>query len=580
VLPAGIAPPSFLTADLCLPACLTLDSNSPLALGPAIDHLKALPLHAADRPAAIRTGDQEIAPPIPASLQFTASALPGIPNPAMAAQSTWRDGRQAEPAICKMFPAGPAPSFSAGSPRLPECLTLCWDSPLVLGPVIDNRLQLLTFHAADRPAALHAGVQEIAPPVSPSLRFTASALPGIPDPAIAALSNWSDGWRAEPAAGKMGPAGAAQPSFSAAAPLLPACLTLDPVQPFQSQEPPQEVDFIPLEYYCEAATSGPSVTLEWKWRSPRCTLMPFGLQIAGEKLQGPVAVTKPAAPFVMPAAAPVAKKTNWEGRVIQLAAAAVLLVTLAGLGMRFTAGMGTGTADVKSDAVAVAASTPAVNSGGPLESIRHAIAGRAKVELNDTFERGMEAWGHTKSWAPGWSHHAEGYVQTGQLALYQPSMKFTDYRMEFFGQIESKSIGWVVRAHDPQNYYAMKFTVIQSGLRPIIAMVHYPVTGGHAGRPVETPLMDVMVHNNTPYHVAVTVAGNRIITSIEGQEVDRWSEDQIASGGVGFYSDAGERARLYWMKVSKNEDFLGKVCAFLSGSADSSRVFATLLPPR
>jgi len=92
--------------------------------------------------------------------------------------------------------------------------------------------------------------------------------------------------------------------------------------------------------------------------------------------------------------------------------------------------------------------------------------------------------------------------------------------------------------------------------------------------------MDVMVHNNTPYHVAVTVAGNHIVTSIEGQEVDRWIEDQIPSGGVGFYSDAGERARLYWMKVSKNEDFLGKVCAYLSGSSDASRVFATLLPPR
>jgi hypothetical protein len=246
--------------------------------------------------------------------------------------------------------------------------------------------------------------------------------------------------------------------------------------------------------------------------------------------------------------------------------------------MRFTAGIGTGAADAKPDDVA--ASTPVVNSGGPLESIRRTIATRAKVELNDSFERGMAAWGHTASWAPGWSRHTEGYVQPGQLALFQPSMKFTDYRMEFFGQIESKSIGWVVRAHDPKNYYAMKFTVIQSGLRPIIAMVHYPVTDGHAGKPIETPLMDVMVHNNTPYHVAVTVAGNRIITSIEGQEVDRWIEDQIPSGGVGFYSDAGERARLYWMKVSKNEDFLGKVCAYLSGSSDASRVFATLLPPR
>jgi hypothetical protein len=579
MLPAGVAPPSFSTAAPCLPAFLTLDSNSPLALGPVIDHLKAIPFHAADRPAAIRTGEQEIAAPIPALLQLTASALPGIPNFAMAAQANWSDGLRAEPAMGNQFPAGVEPSYSAASPRLPECLTLCWDSALVLGPVIDSRLQLLTFHAADRPAAFLAGIQEIAPPHSPSLRFTASVLPGIPNFAMAAGSNWSDGLRAEPAMGMMGPAGGdAPPSFSTAAPLLPACLTLEPVQAYQSQEPPpQEANFIPLEYYCAAATSGPSVKLEWTSRSTACALLPLRLKLAGEKLEGPTAAKKPETPYLVPAVAK-AKKPKWEGRVIQMAAAAVLVVALTGFGIRFTAGIGTGTPEVAPDAVA-SVSTPAVKSAGPLESIRRAIATRAHVELNDTFEKGMEAWGHAKSWAPGWSHHAEGYVQPGQLALFEPSMKFTDYRMEFFGQIESKSIGWVVRAHDPKNYYAMKFTVIQSGLRPIIAMVHYPVTDGHAGRSIETPLMDVMVHNNTPYHVGVTVAGNRIITSIEGQEVDRWVEDQIPSGGVGFYSDAGERARLYWMKVSKNEDFLGKVCAYLSGTADASRAFAMLLPP-
>jgi hypothetical protein len=37
-------------------------------------------------------------------------------------------------------------------------------------------------------------------------------------------------------------------------------------------------------------------------------------------------------------------------------------------------------------------------------------------------------------------------------------------------------------------------------------------------------------------------------------------------GGVGFFADAGERARLYWMKVSKNQDWLGVVCSFLAGS--------------
>jgi hypothetical protein len=172
-----------------------------------------------------------------------------------------------------------------------------------------------------------------------------------------------------------------------------------------------------------------------------------------------------------------------------------------------------------------------------------------------------------QSWAPGWSRHPDGYVRTGQLALYRPSAVYSDYRLEFFGQIESKSMGWVVRARDPQNYYAMKFTVVDPGLRPVIAMVHYPVVGGKKGHRVEVPL-SVMVHNDTPYHVAVEVKGNRVITSIEGQEVDRWIDDTLGSGGVGFFSEPGERARLYWMKLAANDDFLGRICAYLSSGSD------------
>jgi hypothetical protein len=223
------------------------------------------------------------------------------------------------------------------------------------------------------------------------------------------------------------------------------------------------------------------------------------------------------------------------------------------------------------DGPAQAQANPALHTGvtkRPLGWLRGAISRRAAVDLTDTFHTGMESWGATsKSWAPGWSRHPDGYVRTGELALYRPSAVYSDYRLEFFAQIESKSMGWVVRARDPQNYYAMKFTVVEPGLRPIIAMVHYAVVGGKKGTKVEVPL-SVMVHNDTPYHVAVVVKGNRVITSIEGQEVDRWIDDTLASGGVGFFSEAGERARLYWMKLAANNDFLGRICAYLSGGSE------------
>ena len=217
---------------------------------------------------------------------------------------------------------------------------------------------------------------------------------------------------------------------------------------------------------------------------------------------------------------------------------------------------------------------------GPVARIRRAIADRAAATVTDSFRNGMEAWGAgAKAWAPGWSRHPEGYVQPGQLAIFEPSLKYTDYHLEFFGQIDNKSLGWTVRSKDTRNYYAMKFSVVDPGLRPIIAMVHYPVVGGKKGKPVETPL-NVMVHNNKPFQVAVDVRGNRMVTSIDGQEVDTWIDDTIPAGGVGFFADAGEKARLYWMKVSKNEDFLGRVCAYVSSKlGDGSNASAEVWGP-
>jgi hypothetical protein len=201
----------------------------------------------------------------------------------------------------------------------------------------------------------------------------------------------------------------------------------------------------------------------------------------------------------------------------------------------------------------------------PVAWIQTEAAKRATVQLADSFDNGMTAWGSkAKGLAPGWSRSADGYVRPGQLALFQPTLNFTDYRMEFFGQIENQSMSWVVRGKDTQNYYAMKFNVVEPGLRPVISMTHYPVIGGKQGHKVVTPL-SVMVHSETPYHVAVDVRGSHYTASIEGQEVDSWSDDTLLAGGVGFFADAGSRARIYWMKVSKNDDWLGRLCNYIAG---------------
>jgi hypothetical protein len=359
--------------------------------------------------------------------------------------------------------------------------------------------------------------------------------------------------------------------------------------------------FISIEFFCQHAMGAPARTLDWI--APRFTpaLPRFAMRPLFERLEE-LAPQKPtnkkpgfAEIFTMPEAQRGRPK---QYHAIKAIAAGLMLMGVLWFGaksMRMPKQMAAVNREVigtdisigaPSDAATALASNlrqsvslPKTSSPGVVDRVRGAIAKRAALEVGDTFRAGMEAWGsQAKGWAQGWSRNPAGYVQPGALALFQPTRDFKDYKMEFFGQIENKSIDWVVRAQDKQNYYAMKFTVVEPGLRPIIAMVHYPVVGGQKGRKTEVPL-NVMVHNNTPYHVAVDVKGNKITTSIEGQEVDSWTDDSLTAGGVGFFAEAGERARLYWMKVSKNQDWVGHFCSYLSGgTVDTAELWRPEIP--
>jgi hypothetical protein len=467
--------------------------------------------------------------------------------------------------------AMPEPSPAASDSWMP--------SPAVEAVVREARLSVAQ--------ALYASVgprQADLAPVGMPARFA--------EPLVAASPRWMRAPGAEPAVLDVCPQVASAPALAPAnaAPLfaLPQLTLVEGTRSGVAGRPAPfmpEAGFIPPDFHCQRIRGSAVHRLEW--RAPEIAPAPpgFALRPALERLED-----------LVPRKAP--PKTNPPGnaamrRAVEAIAAGLFVAAGLWYGattvrtVRPTAAVGqeVSVADSSAPAPAHAAPAPAhaaPQTGvakGPLARVRNAIARRATVELTDTFHAGMESWGAApQTWAPGWSRHPDGYVHPGPLALYHPSQIYSDYRLDFFAQIESQSMGWAVRAHDQQNYYAMKFTVVEPGLRPIIAMVHYPVVGGKKGPKVEVPL-SVMVHNDTPYHVTVEVKGNRVITSIEGQEVDRWIDDTLASGGVGFFSEAGERARLYWMKLAANDDFLGRVCAYLSGSSgEGSEATAELRP--
>jgi hypothetical protein len=323
--------------------------------------------------------------------------------------------------------------------------------------------------------------------------------------------------------------------------------------------------FIELEYYCVRGRGVPTAALA-REAAPRAEIALPRLSLKAvipsiEQLRGRTSGTPATRVEVLPIAkAKVTARRLFVKYGPAAIAASLILTASIWFGTRPQAVRPKATADVASGAAA------AHERANPVVWAKNALEKRATIQVTDSFKQGMKAWGVPKGWVPGWSHHADGYVRLGQLALFQPTSTFTDYRLEFFGQVEDRGMGWAVRARDPRNYYAMKFKLLAGGLRPVLEMIYYPVVGGKAGHEVKVPLT-VMIHANTPYHVAVKVSGNRLTASVEGQQVDSWTDDVEPSGAVGFFTEPGERARLYWMRVYKNDDWLGRVCAFLSGNS-------------
>lgn len=195
--------------------------------------------------------------------------------------------------------------------------------------------------------------------------------------------------------------------------------------------------------------------------------------------------------------------------------------------------------------------------------VRRNIASRAAINLQDDFRSGLAEWEGPGNWAKDWQYDPAGFILTGPLAMYRPSRDLTDYRFEFLGQIDKKSLNWVFRAADYKNYYAMKIVLLKSGPLPKAAIMRYAVIDGKQDKAVQLAL-PIAVRSDSFFRVRVEVRGQNFTTAVQDQVVDFWSDGRLSKGGVGFFSEKGERARLRWVEVSHQHDTLGRLCAFLA----------------
>jgi hypothetical protein len=223
---------------------------------------------------------------------------------------------------------------------------------------------------------------------------------------------------------------------------------------------------------------------------------------------------------------------------------------------------------------AVRAQTPAAAGPGSDQGIgltsawdnfQRRLSDRAAVAYTDDFRNGLAEWEGAGDWARSWSYDASGFVRTGGLALLAPSRDLTDYRMEFLGQIERRSMGWVVRAADMRNYFALKLTVVADGPVPEVAFIRYPVINGVAGA-ASQQLLPISVRSDTVYRVQTEVRGDYYAVTVQGKVVDSWTDARLKRGSIGLFSGKGELARVRWVGVWHQYDTLGRLCALLAPS--------------
>jgi hypothetical protein len=198
-----------------------------------------------------------------------------------------------------------------------------------------------------------------------------------------------------------------------------------------------------------------------------------------------------------------------------------------------------------------------------LSVLRDSARRRAAVQLSDDFRAGLDEWQSNRNLAGSWTYDSEGFAHPGALAVFKPSMELEDYSVEFLGQIEQKGMGMAFRVVDWNHYYAIKLNLLKPAPLPAIELVRYAVEGNREVARVSRRF-PLTYRDTSLCRFRLDVHGNEFTLIYQGQIVDDWTDDRYPRGGVGFFTEKGERARLRWVEVSHQTDPFGRLLALLA----------------
>jgi hypothetical protein len=151
-------------------------------------------------------------------------------------------------------------------------------------------------------------------------------------------------------------------------------------------------------------------------------------------------------------------------------------------------------------------------------------------------------------WITEWASDAAGSARGRQLTLYRPSISMSDYNVEFFGRIERRSLGWVFRAADSSNYYAVKLETARPGTA-LLDLTRFAVINGVEGPHIQRRL-PLNLSGGEMMRIRMVTRGSRFTISVQNQMVEEWEDDELKFGAVGFLNERGERGQVGSLQIS------------------------------
>jgi hypothetical protein len=170
------------------------------------------------------------------------------------------------------------------------------------------------------------------------------------------------------------------------------------------------------------------------------------------------------------------------------------------------------------------------------------LSGVPKATLEEQFDSGLRNW---TGGVEDWVLDAAG-ARTGSLALFTPTIDQRDYDMEFLARIDHRSVTWVFRAANLNEYHLATITSTAAGG---YEFGRGTVIGGVSEITATTPI-PILLNRKNAITIRLRAVGSDFAVSLDGQVIDTWIDSRLPTGGIGFIGAPDDRARIYWVRLS------------------------------